>query len=89
VTTWLDGPDYADSAAGDAEADLLAPPLCPTCKGSGEQHRLAAPPDPQTRVDVPCSRCGGEGFLDPERERAMWQEHLADLMVEHRREASW
>lgn len=86
MTTHL---DPHDDLVRRLEDDLLAPPLCPRCKGSGEDHYLAAPPDPQTRVDVPCPRCGGDGFLDPERERALWEEHCADLMVEHRRESSW
>jgi hypothetical protein len=38
--------------------------VCPVCNGSGELHRLANAPDPQTRVDYRCSRCGGTGVLE-------------------------
>lgn len=44
-----------------AETDGTELHPCPVCDGSGEVHYLAAPPDPQTRMDETCPACGGDG----------------------------
>jgi hypothetical protein len=63
----MDFPDpYHESLVRQLEDEQVerTAPVCRACGGSGEQHYLASPPDPQTRMDYRCGACGGSGICE-------------------------